>query len=196
MIPKGGMRVDDHQIIELYWKRDEAAITETANKYGRYITGISLQILNDPEDAAECANDTYHDAWNAIPPHHPSILSAFLGKIARRISIDRWRRQTAAKRGGGEITLALEELKDCVSGTDHVELELQRRELARLINRFLGTLPPVERQVFLRRYWYLDPVAAIGDRFGFSQSKTASMLHRTRKKLRALLEKEGYDEFQ
>ena len=78
--------MDDHQIIELYWKRDESAITETADKYGRYITGISLQILNNPEDAAECTNDTYHDAWNAMPPHRPSILSAFLGKLARRIS--------------------------------------------------------------------------------------------------------------
>lgn len=188
--------MDDHQIIELYWNRDESAITETANKYGRYITGISLQILNDPEDAAECTNDTYHDAWNAMPPHRPSILAAFLGKIARRISIDRWRRQTAAKRGGGEITLALEELKDCVSGTQNVDLELQRRELARLINRFLSELPLVERRVFLCRYWYLDSVAVIGERFGFTRSKTASMLHRTRKKLRTLLEKEGYDEFQ
>lgn len=187
--------MDDHQIIELYWKRDESAITETAVKYGRYITGISLQILNNPEDAAECTNDTYHDAWNAMPPHRPSILSAFLGKIVRRISIDRWRRQTAAKRGGGEITLALEELKDCVSGTGNMDLELQRRELSQLINRFLDALPPVERRVFLCRYWYLDSIAAIGDQFGFSQSKTASMLHRTRKKLRALLEKEGYDEF-
>ena len=187
--------MDDRQIVDLYWNRDEAAITETADKYGRYIHGISLQILSDPEDAAECTNDTYHDAWNAMPPHRPSILSAFLGKIVRRISIDRWRRQTAAKRGGGEMPLALEELKDCVSGAENVDLALQRKELARLINRFLAALPPVERQVFLCRYWYLEPVAVIGQRFGFSQSKTASMLHRARKKLRVLLEKEGYDEF-
>ena len=188
--------MEDQKIIDLYWNRDESAITETADKYGRYIHGISLQILNDPEDAAECTNDTYHAAWNAMPPHRPSILSAFLGKITRRISIDRWRRQTAAKRGGCEIPLVLDELKDCVCGDKNVEQELQRRELIRLINRFLSGLPPVERRGFLCRYWYLDSIAAIGERFGFSQSKTASMLHRIRKKLCTLLAKEGYDEFQ
>lgn len=187
--------MDDQHIIELYWNRDETAISETAAKYSRYLTGISRQILANQEDAMECVNDTYHDAWNAMPPHRPSILSAFLGKITRRISIDRWRRQQAGKRGGGEITLALEELKDCVSGTGDVELELQRRELARLLNDFLGTLPKTERRIFLCRYWYLDSISSIASHFGFSRSKVTSMLHRTRGKLRARLEKEGYDEF-
>ena len=109
--------MDDKYIVELYWKRNETAISETSIKYGSYLNSISFNILVNSEDAQECVNDTYHDAWNSMPPHCPSILSTFLGKITRRISIDRWRKKQADKRGGGEITFALEELKDCVAGT-------------------------------------------------------------------------------
>ena len=184
--------MDDDRIVALYWSRSEAAITETAAKYGSYLRSISFSILGSREDAQECVNDTYHDAWNAMPPHRPSVLSAFLGKITRRISIDRWRKRNAEKRGGGELPLALEELEECVSGSGSVEDAVQRKELEQLLDRFLDTLPVTERRVFLRRYWYLDSVQSIAWQFGFSQSKTASMLHRTRAKLRALLEKEGY----
>lgn len=184
--------MDDDRIVALYWSRSEAAITETAAKYGSYLRSISFSILGSREDAQECVNDTYHDAWNAMPPHRPSVLSAFLGKITRRISIDRWRKRNAEKRGGGELPLALEELEECVSGSGSVEDEVQRKELEQLLDRFLDALPVTERRVFLRRYWYLDSVQSIAWQFGFSRSKTASMLHRTRAKLRALLEKEGY----
>lgn len=184
--------MDDNRIVELYWNRSENAITETAKKYGSYLNSISYNILINREDAQECVNDTYHDAWNSMPPHSPSILSTFLGKITRRISIDRWRKLNADKRGGGELPLVLDELEDCVSGSGSVEDELERQELAKLFNDFLNTLPATERRVFLCRYWYMDSIQTIAQQFGFSQSKVASMLHRTRAKLRALLEKEGY----
>ena len=184
--------MEDENIVALYWNRSENAVTETAAKYGSYLNSISFNILSNREDAQECVNDTYHDAWNSMPPHRPSILSTFLGKITRRISIDRWRKLNAKKRGGDELTLALDELGDCVSGFGRVEDELQRRELIRLFNAFLNTLPDTERRVFLCRYWYMDSIGSISQQFGFSQSKVASMLHRTRAKLRVVLEKEGY----
>ena len=184
--------MEDERIVALYWSRSEAAITETASKYGSYLNSISYNILSDREDAQECVNDTYHDAWNAMPPHRPSVLATFLGKITRRISIDRWRKRNADKRGGGELPLALEELEECVSGSGSVEEALRRRELAELLNGFLNTLSTTERRVFLCRYWYLDSIPSIARQFGFSQSKVVSMLHRTRGKLRVMLEKEGY----
>lgn len=184
--------MDDVRIVALYWERSDTAIPETASKYGSYLTSISYNILASREDAEECVNDTYHDAWSSIPPHRPSILSTFLGKITRRISIDRWRKLTADKRGGGELTLALDELEECVSGIGSMEDEIERKELAKLFNDFLNTLPVAERRVFLCRYWYMDPIQSIAQQFGFSQSKVASMLHRTRAKLRTALEKEGY----
>ena len=184
--------MEDNRIIDLYWQRNESAISETASKYGRYLYSISYQILSDIQDAEECVNDTYHDAWNAIPPHRPSVLSTFLGKITRRISIDLWRKQNAVKRGKGEITVVLDELAECVSDSTGVEEKAERRELTEKINGFLIELPETERNVFLRRYWYMDSVSAIARRFCFSDSKVTSMLYRTRAKLRTMLEKEGY----
>lgn len=184
--------MDDLRIVELFWSRDNQAITETETKYGGYLNTISYNILCDSEDAKECVNDTYHDAWNAMPPHRPSVLSTFLGKITRRISIDRFRKRNAEKRGGGEYVLALEELNECVSGSGNVENEIERRELIRLFNEFLNTLPVTERRVFLCRYWYMDSIRSIAQQFRFSESKVTSMLYRTRAKLRAVLEKEGY----
>lgn len=184
--------MEDKYIVELYWNRDENAIYETANKYGRYLNSISYNILLNREDALECVNDTYHDAWNSMPPHHPSILSTFLGKIVRRISIDRWRKYQAAKRGGGEVTIALEELGDCVAGTNDVQVEFERQELINVINHFLRSLPEIERKVFVCRYWYVDSIESISKQFGFSRSKVTSMLYRVREKLRKQLVKEGY----
>ncbi len=184
--------MEDARIVALYWSREEAAITETAAKYGTYLTSISYNILGSREDAQECVNDTYADAWNAMPPHRPAILSTFLGKITRRISIDRWRTRNAHKRGSGQVPLALEELADCVSGDGTIEEALIRREAIQLVQAFLNRLPDTERRVFLCRYWYLDSVDAIARQFGFSSSKVASMLRRTRLKLRQQLQKEGF----
>ena len=184
--------MDDERIVELYWKRNENAISETVSKYGSYLNSISYNILFNSEDALECVNDTYHDAWNSMPPHRPSIVATFLGKITRRISIDRWRSLNRAKRGGGEVTLALEELEQCVAGSHDVEKEIEKKELVQAINKFLDTLPIPERRVFLARYWYMDSIQDIAAHFKFSQSKVLSMLFRTRNKLRRQLEKEGY----
>jgi len=184
--------MDDNRIVDLYWQRNESAISETATKYGKYLHSISYQILLNNEDAEECVNDTYNDAWQSMPPHRPSILSTFLGKITRRISIDLWRKYSAEKRGGGVMTLALDELEECVSETGDVEAEVERLELQKKLNDFLLALPKVDRQVFMCRYWYMDSISDIAKQFAYSQSKVKSMLYRTRNKLRAMLEKEGY----
>ena len=136
-------------------------------------------------------NDTYLNAWNSIPPHRPTILSAFLGKITRTLSIDKWRSRTAEKRGGGEVILALDELSECVPSGDSVEGMVEASELEKIIDTFVMSLPIMERRVFICRYWYLDSVNEICQQFGFSQGKVKMMLHRTRAKLLSCLEKEG-----
>ena len=127
--------MEDGSIVNLYWARSENAISETSKKYGNYCYSIAYNILGNVEDADESVNDTYLDAWNNIPPHRPSILSTFLGKITRRISIDKWRGQTAEKRGSGEIVLVLDELSDCIPSNQSVEHEVEAAELAQLIDR-------------------------------------------------------------
>ena len=176
-------------IVALYWARDEKAIAETAAKYGAYCHAIAWQILQSREDAEESVNDTWVGAWGSMPPHRPELLSAFLGKITRRVSLKRRRGKGAEKRGGGQPELALDELAECVGATNDEALE--EMELARLIDAFLDALPDTEQRVFVCRYWYLDSIADIAERFGFSESKVKSMLHRTRGRLRACLEKEG-----
>jgi len=183
--------MDDSQIVALYWARDEAALSESAAKYGAYCRAIAWNILHSGEDADETVNDTWLGAWNAMPPHRPAALSTFLGKITRRLSLKRWRSRSAQKRGGGETALALDELLDCVPDGRAIDEHLEAEELIRILNSFLAELPAAERRVFVRRYWYLEPVAEIGRRYGFSKSKTESMLHRTRRKLLLRLGAEG-----
>lgn len=181
----------DQQLIELYWARSETALAETQRKYHRYCYSIAYGILEDREDAAECVNDAWLAAWNTIPPRRPENLSAYLGKLTRNTALKRWRAQTAAKRGGGQMALALEELSECIPAPTGTEDDLLAGELADALNRFLDGLPKASRQVFLRRYWLLEPVEAIALSMGFSIPKTASILRRTRLKLRDHLSKEG-----
>lgn len=181
----------DSQIVALYFDRDPRAIEETAAKYGSYCHRIARNILGNPEDAEEAVSDTYLALWATIPPHRPLTLSTFLGKIARRTALKQLGRSQAQKRGGGQVPLALEELSECISDGKTPEAALENAELTRILNAFLEALPRQERVVFVCRYWYLDSVAEIAERFGFTQSKTKSMLSRTRKKLRAALNKEG-----
>ncbi len=184
--------MDDQSIVALFWERSEQAIAETDRKYGAYCYSIAYHALANSEDAEESVSDTYMAAWNQLPPHRPSILATFLGKITRRISINRWKAKNTAKRGGGQITLTLEELDDCVDGKQNIERAYESHELVWAFNRFLETLPETERDVFLRRYWFFDSIADIAEIFGFTQSKVTSMLYRTRGKLRKQLEKEGF----
>lgn len=184
--------MDDKAIVELYFARSEKAISETAIKYGGYCYSIANNILSNKEDSEESVNDTYLAAWNNMPPRHPSILATFLGKITRYISLDRWKSRSAYKRGGGEVTLALEELDEFLSNGESTEQAFERNELLRFINQFLDKLPETERNMFVCRYWYLDPLQQIADRYGFTLSKTTSMLRRTREKLCKQLKKEGF----
>ncbi|MBE6664797.1 MAG: sigma-70 family RNA polymerase sigma factor [Ruminococcaceae bacterium] len=184
--------MEDKEIVALFWKRDENAVEETAKKYGNYCYSIAYQILENHEDSEESVNDTYIDAWNSIPPHKPSVLSAFLGKITRRIAIDRWRNRRAEKRGGGEPLLVLDELRECIATDSDVETNLERKVLVQTVNAFLGTLSATERKMFVCRYFYMDSVESVCKQFGFSESKVKSMLFRTREKLRIYLQKEGF----
>ena len=184
--------MDDKSIVDLYFSRSEEAISRTDQKYGRVCYSIAYNILTNKEDAEESVSDTYMAAWNTIPPRRPIVLAAFLGKITRHIAIDRWRERSASKRGGGEIALALEELENCVAGTQNAETELERKEIIRAYVKFLDALPITERRVFLCRYYYVESIETIANKFGFSQSKVKTMLHRTRTKLRGQLAKEGY----
>ena len=184
--------MDDKQIVDLYFARKEQAIRETAKKYGKYCFAIARNILQNSSHAEETVNDTYMGAWNSIPPHRPAMLSTYLGKITRRLALKRWTANRTQKRGGSEIALALEELAGCIPSDFDVESRINEDELTQILNDFVRNLPNPESHVFLCRYWYLDSIEAIARRFDFSQSKVKSMLSRTRKKLYAHLQKEGY----
>lgn len=183
--------MEDEKIIELYFARSEAAISETARKYGAFFRCVSRNILRSEQDSEECVNDAYLKAWNSIPPQKPAKLQAYLARIVRNLSINRLKNLTAEKRGGGEYPLALAELEECISAGDTVGRECDRAELSAALERFLRDLPEEKRRVFLRRYWYFVPVKEIALQCGMSESKVKSMLLRTRNQLREFLEREG-----
>ena len=182
--------MDDLEIIELYFCRDEKALTETARKYGNYCYTVAFSVLNSMEDSKETVNDTYLELWNTIPPERPTVLSAFIGKITRRLAIGRWRKNTAVKRGGGEFEATLDELSECISDNANVEKIVEGKLIVSTINEFLKKLPDTERNVFICRYWYADSVKSVAKQFGFSESKVKSMLMRTRTKLKQKLAEE------
>ena len=183
--------MEDQEIIDLYWNRSEQAIEATAEKYGKLCYRISYNILENQEDSEESVSDTYLAVWNKIPPTRPHVFSAFLAKITRYISINRWKAQRTHKRGGGQIVLALDELKEC-GGQQSIEASYEGKELIASYNRFLEELPRLEREIFLRRYFFLDSIKAISKKSGFSESKVTSMLYRIREKFREHLEREEY----
>lgn len=182
--------MDDERIVALYWARSEDAIAETDRRYGRLCRHLIGRVLASPEDREECLNDVYLTAWRIIPPQRPEHLGAFLGKIARNLALKRRAHDGAAKRAPA-AQCSLEELGDCVSGAASVEDTLEDRRIAAVLDAFLRGLPVEKRVVFLRRYWWFDDLAAICARTGYSKSKVASMLHRTRRELRRVLEEEG-----
>ena len=184
--------MDDEKIIALYWARKEKAISETKKKYGRYCYSVAYRILRNEQDAEECENDTYLDVWNMIPPTNPKAFSNFLGMITRRISLDRFRKYYAEKRGGGETALSLDELEECIPNDKTLDEEIEEKMLAGAISDFLRTLPETETSVFIHRYWHFRSVAEIAKSYAFSESKVKMMLKRTREKLRLYLESEGF----
>ena len=183
--------MEDSAIIELYWGRSENAIDETDKKYGGYLGTIAYNILYSHEDAGEAVNDTYLKAWDSMPPQKPNILSAFLAKITRRISLNMRRAALAEKRGGGEIDLVLDELSESIPSGVSVEQELDAKALTETLNTFLGSLKETERDMFMRRYWYMDSIKDIAGMFGCGESKVKTTLFRIRQRLIAVMESEG-----
>lgn len=182
--------MEDTEILDLYFARSEEAIFEADKKYGPYCFSIANHILSSPPDAEESVNDTYYASWKLIPPRRPQRFGLFLGKLTRNLSIDRWRKNTAAKRGGGETQVLLDELAECVAGTENPETELLRKELAAALNRFLRELPEKDRTVFLLRYYYASTLPETAKRTGLSANQVKYILQRTRKKLAVRLHKE------
>lgn len=184
--------MEDNEIIELYFNRDEAALSETDKKYRSYLTRIAENVLHNPQDGQEAVNDTYLKAWNAMPPHKPNLLSAFLGKITRSLAIDKLRTYTREKRGGSSYQLSLDELCDIVSGSDPTE-ELDVKQLAAAISEYLRSVDKEKRAAFVWRYYYCDSIGEICSRLDCGESRVKSLLHRTRQGLKQKLESEGFD---
>ena len=183
--------MDDNTIVDLFWERDTDAITEARKKYGSYCFSIANNILHSKEDSEECVNDTWLNAWNAIPPQKPTNLQMFLAKITRNLSFDRFKARTAQKRGGGVIHLVLDELAECLACESDVASEYEYRELGRCIRQFVDSLPIRDSNVFLRRYFYNDSVTEISARYDLTENNVVVILSRTRKKLKHHLLKEG-----
>ena len=181
----------DTEIVELYWNRDESAIAATARTYGNYCYSIAFNILGSKEDAEECVNDTWHNAWNSIPPHRPQQLSTYLGKITRNLALNLRKLQNAQKRGADQVALALSELEDCIPAPQDVEQIMDKMILISALDRFLYAQPPTERNIFVGRYWYLYSIRELAAGYRMRESKVTSLLHRMRKKLKSHLEKEG-----
>ena len=185
--------MEDKKIVELYWQRDEAAIAETSAKYGNYCMSIAVNILNQLEDARECVNDTYMSAWNAMPPQRPKALKTFLGKITRNISFNRFKHDRAEKRGGGEVSVVLHELEECVSGKASAETEFDRLEMAKAIDDFLDSLSEKKRDIFVLRYWYSESVSKIAKCFNMKEGAVSMTLSRLREALRSFLLERGFE---
>lgn len=185
--------MDDHRIVELYLNRDENAIRQTADKYGKRLQGLAYGIVTDCQTAEECENDTYLEVWNRIPPHEPwDYLYAFLARITRHIALNRCRERNSLKRSAYICELSAE-MEQCIPSPDDVECRIDERALAEAINGFLGTLAEEQRNLFIRRYWYLDSITDLAKKFRRSQNSVKTMLFRCRRRLKEYLEKEGYE---
>ena len=184
--------MEDEKIVALYFARDEQAIAQTDQKYGPYCFTLANRILCNDADAEETVSDTFFKAWQSIPPTRPRVLRLFLAKITRNLAFDRWRSEAAQKRGGGEMTLVLEELEECIGHEPEVDARLEARELARAIAAFLDTCPDREQNVFLRRYFFVETTQEIARRYGMTPAAVLKSLSRTRKKLKEHLTQEGY----
>ncbi len=183
----------DELILELFWKRDEVAIQKTQEKYEDYLIKVAYNILADIEDSKEAVNDTYLAAWNSIPPNHPSVLSTYLRKMTRQLSIDILRKKCAIKRYASEYTLSLDEIKDSFADGSTPEQELDAKLLSDAINRFLRKLPKEKRNVFVGRYHFFDSASRIAEYCGITEAKVKTMLFRTRQELKEYLRSEGFE---
>ena len=185
--------MEDAEIVELYWARDEDAVGQTKTKYGAYLNRVAYNILADLEDSQECVSDTLLVAWRSMPDNRPKNLRTYLGKITRQVSIDLYRRRNRMKRYASEYAISLEELGDSFTDGRTPEDELNARLLTETVNRFLRTLPDEARNTFIGRYYFFDSVKNVARYCGMSESKCKSMLYRTRQSLKVYLQKEGFD---
>lgn len=185
--------MEDSIIIQLYWDRDPSAIPATRDKYGAYCGAVASGILQDARDREECLSDTWLAAWNSMPPQRPALLSAYLARITRNLAFNRWQAARAAKRGGGEPALALEELEECVSGGSGPENALEEKELISALRSFLETLPTKRRAIFLRRYWLVQPVGQIARELYMLPGAVSMSLTRTRRELADYLKERGFE---
>lgn len=190
-IHKGVSRMLDEQIVGLYFERNEDAIKETDKKYGKYCHVIAYNILNDDGESDECVNDTYYKAWCNIPPTRPTKLSSYLGKITRRLALNRYEKLSAQKRGGKNIAAALDELLECIPDPTSTGDITQEFIITQALNRFLETMPEQNRKIFVRRYWYMSPIKEIAVEYRLGESKVKMILLRSRSELKKLLEEEG-----
>lgn len=181
--------MEDAKIIELYNARNEFAVTETERKFGKMLYSIAMNVLSNAEDSEETVNDTYGKAWESIPPENPQYFGAWLGRITRNLSINRWRSNKAQKRSG--VKTMLSELEECIPSKENVELESENGEITATINSWLKSLDKNDRIIFVRRYWYGDSVTEISLKSKIPPKKLSSKLFRLRKKLKDSLEKEG-----
>ena len=181
--------MDDDQIVELFWNREESAIEQAAEKYGSYCQTIALNILSNREDAEECVNDTWLRVWNAIPPERPKVFRAWVGKITLRLALNRWQKNRSQKRYAG-LEEVLSELEECLPSDEMIEQQIAANEITRIINQWLGTLGREDRVIFVRRYWYGDTVKQLALECGVSPGKMAKRLFLLRGKLKAALAKE------
>lgn len=184
--------MNDSQIIELYWNRNTKAISASMEQYGAYCFSVAYGILDDAQDSEECVNDTWLRAWNAIPPTRPTVLKVFFAKITRHLSFDRYKARKSLKRGGGDTMLVLEELAECIADESNVEGQVNAKELGEVINQFVLSLSEREQNLFVRRYFFSEPIKVIADRYEMNENYVNVTLSRIRKRLRSHLSKEGY----
>jgi len=188
---EGGFPLDDNVILDMYFARDEQGIEETKHKYGRRLFKTARNILYNNEDAAECVNDTLFKAWERIPPLRPEMFGAFLAKITRNMALNRWESKSAAKRGGGQTVLCLNELEECVPDRSIPESHIEQQSVTEAINSFLVSQDKEARIIFVSRYFHMENIKDIAIKYKMSESKVKSLLFRIRKKLKQHLEKEG-----
>ena len=181
---------EDGKIIEMFFERSEQGIQELDRKYGKICCSLSRNIVNDRQDAEECVNDAYLGAWNSIPPVRPDPLLAYILKIVRNISLNRYYRKGAAKRSSA-YTIAMEEIEGSIADLNTVETELDARELARIVEGFLDTLTAENRAIFMRRYWFSDSYKDIARLTGLSEKNISVRLTRIREKMRQYLMERG-----
>ena len=185
--------MEDNQIVQMYWDRDEKAISATSQKYGSYCLSIARNILENQEDAEECVNDTYLNTWKSIPSNRPKMLSTYLGKIVRNLSFNLYKKNKAEKRGAGQMGFVLDELSELIADPHGPEEAWDCKLLSETIDSFLSELPVEKRRIFVCRYWYADSVKDIAERFGMTENNVSVTLNRLRTRLHNYLIESGFE---